>query len=233
MTAEELVRRTDLPKTTVHRTVAELVRVGMLERTPTGLQLGTLMFELGQAAPGTRSLREAARSALADLNRATGMNVGLAVLEGSEVVYLDMLVGRDAPRLPQRTGQRWPAHASCSGKAMLAFADDEGVVEALLSAPLRRFTPDTITDPDSLLLELEEVRRRGAAFDRRESFNNVAGVAVPIFDYAGKAVAAVSISGVAGRINLPRFDMAARAAALAITRAHASGPTTRQTLRAR
>lgn len=231
MTPEELVRRTDLPKTTVHRTVAELVRVGMLERTPTGLQLGTLMFELGQSAPGTRSLREAARSALADLNRATEMNVGLAVLEGSEVVYLDIIVGRNAPLLPQRTGQRWPAHASCSGKAMLAFADD-AVVDHLLSSPLRRLTPETITEPEMLRRELDDVRRKGAAFDRRESFNNVAGVAVPIFDYAGKAVAAVSVSGVAGRINLPRFDMAARAAALTIARAYASGPSTR-VLRAR
>jgi DNA-binding IclR family transcriptional regulator len=231
MTAEELVRRTDLPKTTVHRTVAELVRVGMLERTSSGLQLGTFMFELGQAAPGARSLREAARPVLADLGRATEMNVGLAVLEGTEVVYLDILAGRNAPLLPQRAGQRWPAHASCSGKAILAFAD-EAALEAALTAPLREFTPLTITDPETLRGELDEIRRRGAAFDRRESFNNVAGVAAPVFDYAGRAVAAVSISGVAGRINLPRFDMAARAAALAIARAYTSGPSFR-TLRAR
>lgn len=217
MTVEELTRRTELPKTTVHRLVAELVRLGLVERTANGLQLGTFVFELGQAAPRARTLRDAARPTLTDLSRATNLNVGLAVLDGPEIVYLDTYCGRDAPRLPQRSGTRWPAHASCSGKAILAFSPAE-IVERTLGEPLRRLTPATITEPDALRTELAEIRKRGVAFDRRESFNTVAAVAVPIFD-ADDVIAAVSISGVAGRISLPRFDMAARAAAITIARA--------------
>lgn len=222
MTTEELIRRTEMPKTTVHRIVAELVRLGALERVPSGLQLGTLMFELGQFAPRARTLREAARPILTDLSHATNMNVGLAVLEGSDVVYVDLYAGRDAPRQPQKSGTRWPAHASCSGKAILAHSSDEAV-SAVLTAGMRRLTPQTITDPDGFREELEEVRRKGAAYDRGESFVNVAAVGVPVFSPDGLAVAAVSISGVAGRINLQRFDIAARASAIAIGRALAVG----------
>ncbi|QTX05667.1 IclR family transcriptional regulator [Agromyces archimandritae] len=221
MTVEELVRRTDLPKTTVHRLVAELIRLGMLERGPSGLQLGTVVFELGEAAPQSRSLRQAARRTLTDLSHATNQNVGLAVLDGGEVVYLDTYIGRDAPQIPQRGGMRWPAHASCSGKALLAFADDD-VADEALARPRRTLTDFTITGDDELRTELEEIRRRGAAFDRQESFLTVSGVAVPVFDANGDVVAAVSISGLSGRINLPRFDIALKAAALTISRAYAA-----------
>ncbi len=220
MTVEELTRRTDLPKTTVHRIVGELVRLGVLERTDDGLQLGTVVFELGQAAPRTRSLREAARQTLTDLSHATNLNIGLAVLDDGEVVYLDTYIGRDAPKIPQRSGMRWPAHASCSGKALLAFSD-QGVVDAVLERPMRALTPLTITGREAFLSELQDVRKRGAAYDRQESFPTVTGVAVPVLDSGNRVHAAVSISGLAGRMSLQRFDMAARAAALSIARAMA------------
>lgn len=220
LTVEELTRRTDLPKTTVHRLVGELVRLGVLERTGDGLQLGTVVFELGQAAPRARSLREAARQTLTDLSHATKQNVGLAVLDDGEVVYLDTYIGRDAPRIPQRGGMRWPAHASCSGKAILAFSD-QSVVDAMLTRPMRALTPQTITGQDALLKELQDIRKRGAAYDRQESFATVTGVAVPVLDRHGRVHAAVSISGLAGRMSLTRFDMAARAAGVSISRAMA------------
>ena len=106
MTPEKLVRRTELPKTTVHRIMSELVRLGMLERGTAGLQLSTLVFELGQFAPHIKTLRETARPGFMDLSHATSLNVGLAVLDGAEVVNLDIYAGRDAPGLLQSGGMR-------------------------------------------------------------------------------------------------------------------------------
>lgn len=106
MTPEKLARRTELPKTTVHRIMSELVRAGVLERGTAGLRLSTLVFELGQFAPHTKTLRDTARPVLTDLSHATNLNVGLAVFDGAEVVYLDISAGRDAPGLPQSGGMR-------------------------------------------------------------------------------------------------------------------------------
>ena len=111
MTPEKLARRTELPTTTVHRIMFELVRRGtlergMLERGTAGLQLSTLVFELGQFTPHIKTLRETARPVLMDLSHATSLNVGLAVLDGTEVVYLDIYAGPDAPGLPQSGGMR-------------------------------------------------------------------------------------------------------------------------------
>jgi DNA-binding IclR family transcriptional regulator len=88
---------------------------------------------------------------------------------------------------------------------------------------MRRLTNRTITDPPALIKELDRVRRHGVAYDRGESFPTIVGVAAPVIDPADVPVAAVSISGVAGRINLSRLDSAVRTTALAVSRTLAWG----------
>ncbi len=217
VSAAAVARSTGLPRATAHRLLRELARVGLLERVGTAFRPGLLLFELGQLVPQPRSLHEAARKHMAVLHEATGHNVGLAVEQDGEVVHVEILRGERAPRLPLRTGGRWPAHASCSGKVMLAFGPPAHV-DRTLAKPLKRLTPRTITDPDALRAELERVRRARVAFDRQESFRDVTGVASPVFGPDGTVLAALSISGMAGRINLSRVDAAVRTTALAITR---------------
>jgi IclR family transcriptional regulator, acetate operon repressor len=215
--AAVIARRTGLPRATAHRMLHEMARVGLLERAGTGFRPGLLLFELGQLVPQQQDLYEAARRHMAVLHEGTGHNVGLAVLREGDVIYVDILRGGLPPRLPQRSGGRWPAYASCSGKAMLAFCSSEDVDRAL-GRPLRRLTDRTIADSAVFRAELDHVRRAHVAFDRQESFPNIVGVASPVLDPGGRAVAALSVSGPAGRFNVSRLDAAVRASALAIAR---------------
>lgn len=216
LTAADLVRRTGLPKSSVHRLMGELVRTGLVEQEGHAFRLSLLMFELGQSVPRPSTLHDAARPHMADLLQATQQNVGLAVLSEGEVVYLEILPGKDAPRLPQRVGSRWPAHASCSGKAILAFSP--GALAETAQRRLRRLTQHTIADAAALAGELERIRRKGVAYDRQESFATVVGVASPVTGPGGEVAGALSVSGLAGRINLTRVEAAVRAGALAISR---------------
>lgn len=212
-----LTRASGLPKATAHRMLHEMVRVGLLDRTGDGYRPSLLLFELGQLVPRQRNLHEAARSQMSVLHEATGHNVCLAVQEDSDVVYVDILRGSRSPRLPQRVGGRWPLHASCAGKAILANTPAADI-ERALERPLRRLTPQTITDPEELRVELDRVRRNGLAFDRCESFPAIVGVASPILTPDGDVVGALSVSGQLGRINLARVDAAVRTSALTISR---------------
>ncbi|MGW6333127.1 IclR family transcriptional regulator [Nocardia rhamnosiphila] len=214
LSAAALVRRTGMAKTTVHRMLDDLVRVGLLEREGKDYRLGLLLFEIGESVPRQRGLREAARRHLSALREATRHNVGLCVLDGFDVVYLDVFRDDDGPRLPQQIGGRWPAHASCSGKAILAYA--EGTTPR--PETLKACTDNTITDIGELERELEQVRRRGVAFDRQEAIRGIVGVAAPIFGPGDEVLGAVSSSGVAGRINLTRIDAAVRTTAVSISR---------------
>jgi DNA-binding IclR family transcriptional regulator len=221
----ELSRRTGLPKSTVHRLVHELERYGLLEAHGTSVRLGLRLFEIGQRVHPQADLRELATPLMADLREATRNTVHLAVLDRLEVVYLQILTGPDAPKLPSRIGGRLPAHATGIGKAILAHSPTS-TVEALLRKELPQLSRHTICLPERLRLELSRVRAAGVAYDREESCPGVICVAVPILGPGSQAVGAVSVSGWCNRLRPERVAPLVRATADALSRAiraHPSG----------
>lgn len=213
----ELSRRTGVPKSSVHRLTTHLLAGGLLEREGNRVRLGLKLFEIGQLATRQRGLVDAARPYLADLREATRNTVHLAVLQGTEVVYLDILRGPDAPTLPSRVGGRFPAHATAVGKAILAHSPPS-VVDPLIAAGLHRVSTRTITAPGLLRRQLAKVREDGLAYDREESGVGVVCVASPLRGPGGVAPAAISISGWTNRMRLDRVAPAVRTAALTISR---------------
>ena len=213
----ELARRSGLAKTTVFRLVHELARHGLVEDTGDGVRLGMRLFELGSSVPRQRSLAEAALPFMRDLQQATGDTVHLAVLDGAEVVYLQILRGRGTRQLPSRVGGRMPAHATGVGKAILAFAPPD-VVAAVIAAGLDRRTPRTLVAPGALRRELARIRDRGVSFDREESGPGIVCAASPVFGADGAVLAALSLTGWSSRLDLDRVAPAVRTAALALSR---------------
>jgi DNA-binding IclR family transcriptional regulator len=222
LTLAELARRTGIPKPTAHRLLTELARWDVVERTPTGMRLGMRLFELGQLAPRQRGLREAAAPYLADLFEATHETVHLAVLDGIEVVYVQKLDAVAGPRIPSRIGGRMPAYCTGVGKALLAFSSPDRLNEVLTAGLVRR-TPRTVIAPGLLRRELAAVRSRGVAEEREESSVGIACVAAPVLDPGGRALAAISITGWAHRLDTARLAPAVRTAALGLTRTLRAG----------
>lgn len=214
----ELVRRTGLAKSTVHRQLRQLAEWDLVEPSSGGYRLGMRLFELGSLVPPQRGLREATAPFLADLVEATHETVHLAVLDGIEVVYLQKTHVRGAPKVPSRIGGRMPAYCTGVGKALLAFSPPE-VLDAVLAAGLRRRTPRTVIAPGLLHQELVDIRKRGYALELEESTVGVACVAAPVLDRSGSAVAAVSITGWVNRLDPARVAPAVHTAALGISRA--------------
>lgn len=218
----ELSRRSGLAKSTTHRLVGELVRLGLLEQAGPSVRLGMQLFELGQLVPRQRTLKDAALPFMEDLREATQNNVHLAVLEGVEVVYVEILRVRDSQPLPSRVGGRMPAHATGVGKAILAFSPAE-VVKARIDAGLTRRSPYTIIMPGPLARELRTITETGISYDRQESAVGIVCAAAPVFGSDGAIVAAMSVTGRAERLDIERMAPAVRTAALALTR-HLGGP---------
>ena len=217
MGISELARRSGLAKSTTHRLVGELIRLGMLEQAGSTVRLGMHLFELGQLVPRQRTLKEAALPFMEDLREATQNNVHLAVLEGVEVVYVEILRIRDSQPLPSRVGGRMPAHATGVGKAILAHSPAE-VVKARIEAGLIRRSPYTIIMPGPLSRELRTIAETGISYDRQESAVGIVCTAAPVFGPDGAVVAALSVTGRAERLDIERMAPAVRTAALALTR---------------
>lgn len=217
LSLSELSRRTGIPKSTVHRLLGELAECGMVERSSSGIRLGLRLFELGAQVPQQRGIREAAAPILAGLFETTHETVHLAVLDGVEVVYVQKIDGRCGPAAPSRIGGRMPAYCTGVGKALLAFAPP-GRVAAVLRGEMLRRTPRSIDNRGRLSRELALIAGRGIAEDHEESAVGVACVAAPVLGASGYAVAAVSITGWANRLNAIRLAPAVRTAALEIAR---------------
>lgn len=211
----EISRRCGLPKPTVHRFLAALESLGLVERVGTGYQLGLRLFEIGERVPKKHALREAALPFMQDLYEATHDTVHLAVLEGTQVVYLERIHGHRSPRVASRVGGRLPAACTGVGKAILAF-DDEAAAR-VLAGPLEAMTAYTITDARVLADQLTQIRAAGVAFDREENSIGVTCAAAPILQN-GRVIGAVSVTGSAPQLDVQRIAPAVKTAALGIQR---------------
>lgn len=121
LTLAQIVRRTGLPRSSAHRILERLVDLRWLRRDGREYALGLRLMELGSLAVHQDGLCAAARPHLHELHRATGLVVHLAVLDGTDVVYLDKLGGRLDSAVPTRIGGRRPAPHAALGKALLAY----------------------------------------------------------------------------------------------------------------
>ncbi|MBF6172219.1 IclR family transcriptional regulator [Nocardia blacklockiae] len=206
LTLLELVERTGLPRSTVHRILDQMIRLRWLAHTSGGYRLGMRTLELGGLTADHNEIRDAVGPLLHELSQRTGTVGHLAVLDGRDIVYLDKAGGRFATALPTRLGGRMPAHATALGKAMLA-ALEPGIAEAAFRTRLPRLTPRTLCEPEALRRELAQIRlRQGVAVDREESVAGIACVAAPL-RVRGSAPAALSLSG---PVETMSFDRLAR-----------------------
>lgn len=219
----EISRRSALPKSTTHRILSSLVCLGAVERCGQAYRLGLRMFEIGEHAPRKRDLREAALPFMEDLYEVTHETVHLAVLDRTEVLYIERIQGHHQQRqLASRVGGRMPAYCTAVGKALLAFTPDVAA-SVVAAGQLEARTPYTITSPRALVEELATVRRTCLSFDRDENAIGIHCVATPIL-VGGQAVAALSVTGPSNRISEERVGSAVRTAGLGLQRALGTAP---------
>lgn len=221
----ELARRTGLPKSTSHRLLGILETAGVVERVTGGHRLGDRLhgFSTILSADSPPGLREVSLPFLQDLYELSHETIHLATLDGGDVYCVDKLYGHRRSPLASRAGGFLPAHSTALGKVLLAYADPATQRRAL-AGPLREYTAATVTQPLRLAGELRATRLRGLAFDRAETHPDVTCVAAPVLDARGRAVAAISISGVSRRFDPSSVVDSLRRTARALSVAFAGVP---------
>ncbi len=214
MTLSELARLLDEPKSTLHGVLLTLVETGLIVRDclTKRYQLGPQVLVLAGAYARQSDLLRAFSEIAKPLSRELGETIQLAILQGREVLYIGKQEGTQWVRLASEVGTRLPAHATSLGKCLLAWLPPDELEALLDEGPLVALTPHTITDPETLLAELAEVRRRGYAVDHGETLPDVWCFGAPVRDTSGTVVAALSISVPVTRISPERAEELAEAA---------------------
>lgn len=197
-----LAVRLGLAKSTVHRLATTLVEYDMLEQNKESgkYRLGLAFFELGTLVRRKMDVATAAQGEIHALAESSGETIQLAILDHLSVLYIRIRESRQAVRMSSGLGSRAPAHCTSVGKALLAFQPIE-VVQQVIEQGLKRFTANTITDPDTLLAELASIRAKGYAIDDEEMEVGLRCVAAPIRDHSGHVVAAISVAAPVQRMS--------------------------------
>jgi IclR family transcriptional regulator, KDG regulon repressor len=197
-TAGEVAAGLGLPRTTVHELLHTLSARGyveVVEGGPRRFRLGMRLFELGNAYAAALDLARESAGVAATVRDACGETVHVAVLDGTDVVYIAKVDSTHSVRMVSAVGRRLPAHVTAVGKALLAGLDDDELERRFPSGhALPALTAASITDPAALRAALTDVRRDGLAWDAAESNPDVNCVAAPVRDHTGAMVAGLSIS---------------------------------------
>jgi len=151
----------------------------------------------------TRDLRALSRPELETLAHQTGETATLEVLAGDQVLILDEVVSRRPLGSAQAIGTRWPAHATSTGKALLAELS-EAERRAILRRPLARLTDKTITTLSALRNEFSRIHERGYATAIEELEAGFVAIGAPVRNHEGCVVAAISVGGPSIRLTEDR-----------------------------
>lgn len=195
-----------LPKPTVHRLAAILVREGMLEKDPLTRRYAVargfhdLAFRAIRSAP----VHRARQFLLQRLSEKLGETVNLGVLSEGTVIYLERVESAWPLRMDFKPGSRVPIHCTAIGKLLLAFTPPSVRDSLLAVAPLQAYTKNTITDRERLLEELRITRKRGHSEDNEEFLAGVCCLAVPVRNATGKVIAGLAVSAPSARFPLER-----------------------------
>jgi IclR family acetate operon transcriptional repressor len=200
----EVSKYLHVSKSTAHRYLTTLEELDVLRRDDSDeFNLGPKLIELSGAFLSRQDLRNESQASLEQLAAQTEETVHLAIPSGDEVVYIAKVDSPHSVRMASHIGALNPMHCTALGKAILAHFPPDRVNE-IMARGLPRRTSHTLTTPERLRDELERVRTQGIATDDQENELGVRCAGAPIFDYAGKVVGAISVSGPAVRITKER-----------------------------
>lgn len=211
-----IARKCDLPLTTVHRIVGDLVAQGALMRTSDGsYEVGSKMWNLGILASLHADLRELALPYMEDIYQVSDSAVQIAVLDGIRCLIVERIAGSRTLEVISKPGARLPLHASGVGKVLLAFGNPE-LQEAALKN-LDPHTPKTITSVTEMQRQMLAIQNQGYAISVEELTVGAASVAVPIRGRGNRVIAALGIVSPVKTIDSAQMVSVLRVTALALS----------------
>lgn len=192
----QILKRSNLPRSSAHRLLKELTSLGVLTYEPeTKIYRGGFsLAALGAQVTSNLDIRQSCRPALKALHDTLGNVVTLSICGEDSGIYIDKIEASDfVLRLHSEIGKSFPLHCTAMGKVHLAHGS-EALWSRALAGGLEAHTEATITKPAELLAELERVRLQGYAIDDEEISRGLTCIGAPVFGMNGKVIAAMSLT---------------------------------------
>ncbi len=203
ITAERPLRLIEIAKglginsSTALRYLNTLVLAGYVEQNQDSLKyLPTYKIQaLANHINLKSDLRNYARPVLEKLAELFGESVCMSIEQNMRAVYIDTIRSIHSLTTFQEVGGTSPMHCTGNGKILMLNFSEEQIDEYIELRGLKKYTEYTITDKDSLMRELADIREKGFARDREEREYGVSCLSFPVYNYKNEVIAGVSITG--------------------------------------
>jgi IclR family pca regulon transcriptional regulator len=199
LTLSDVARSTGLARAAARRFLLTLVDLGYIRVDGRQFRLSPQVLELGRAYLSSLRLPEIALPHLRDATDELRESSSLAVLDGTDIVYVAHAPAKRILSITINIGARDVAFATSLGRVLLAGQDDEWLDNYLATVELPAITPRTINTPDKLRAELMRIRRQGWALVDQELEDGLRAIAAPIHDEHGNVIAAANLAVHASR----------------------------------
>ena len=192
----DLAQKTGLTVSSVHRLLHTLETLGYVEKDPEArrYRLAPKVLGLGFAYFRSADLWQVAHPYLVEASRRHGETFNLAVLDGTDILYIDRVKTRRILSINLEIGSKLPAYCTSMGRVLLAHLPEDEARKILARSRRERFTERTETDPERVMGILRQVRARGFALNDGELAVELRSVAAPVRNALGRVVAAVNMA---------------------------------------
>ena len=201
LSLSDIAAATHMPAATARRCLLTLEDLGYVTHSGRQFVLRPKVLELGAAYLESMNIELLTKTHLEELARNTGDSAALCVLDGTDIVYVARASIRTLMRLEAHVGSRFPAHATSTGRVLLAGLSADHLKNYFDTVKPEALTDKTVTDPVKLGQLIEECRQSGYSAVEDELAYGVVALAVPVFDRSARVVAALNSSSHSRRIS--------------------------------
>jgi len=217
-TIADIARATGLDRAGARRLLITLHALGYLQLDGRHYSLAPRVLGFGYHYLSALPFWHVARPVLEEVVADVGEACSIGVLDGDEIVFVLRVPSRRLLSFDPSIGSRMPAYVHSIGRALLAALPNAELDAYLARVTFKRITPHTVGTSQALRVELAQDQARGWSWVTEQYEEGMCGIALPILDQSGRAVAAVNVSLVhdasakrrAIQDVLPRLRLAAR-----------------------
>ena len=208
LTIEEISSIAGLPQSTCYRFINTMKDRGLIELDPNigKYKLGVRLMKLESVIQASLDITKIALPFMQELNLISGETAQLMILSNDQAVCVERVESFGVLRVMPYKGSAIGLHAGASGKAIMAFLSNEEQDRIIKEKGLKKYSQNTITDPERLKIDLRKIRNLGYAISNQEIYTGVNAVAAPIFNHSNRARSSIGLAGPSERFSQKKID---------------------------
>ncbi len=208
LSATEINEVLGLPKATAHRLCSELESRGYLLKRINGKSYvpGNRLCDVAVGVLANSRFSATRHAILTSLSEKVGETCNIAYPDGLYMAYSDRVETKAPLRLQFPIGMRVPLYCTASGKLYLSTLPKARRKAIVNKLELDKRAKNTITDPDTLIREIDDIDKREVSIDNQELYDDIIAIAVPIKDKQGRFYSSLAIQAPVSRISIDDSD---------------------------